>query len=85
MNTSTGWRGDPRGRPIGVFDSGVGGLTVLHALSTRDLRNSREGEGEYRFLCTGDTEAFEQTGPRFRQMPLGPVEHVELAPVEVTA
>jgi glutamate racemase len=58
---------------------------VEHALSTRDLQNPQEGEGEYRFLCTGDTEAFEQAGTRFLQMPLGPVEHVELAPVEVTA
>src|SRR5271170_269603 len=56
---------------------------VEHALSTRDLQNPREGEGEYRFLCTGDTEAFEQAGTRFLQMPLGPVERVELAPVEV--
>jgi glutamate racemase len=58
---------------------------VEHALSTRDLQNPREGEGEYRFLCTGDTEAFEQAGTRFLQMPLGPVERVELAAVEVTA
>jgi glutamate racemase len=58
---------------------------VEHALSTRDLRNPRAGEGEYRFLCTGDAEAFEQLGTRFLQMPLGPVERVELAAVEVTA
>jgi glutamate racemase len=58
---------------------------VEHALSTRDLQNPREGEGEYRFLCTGDTEAFEQAGTRFLQMPLGPVERVALAAVEVTA
>jgi glutamate racemase len=58
---------------------------VEHALSTRDLQNPQEAEGEYRFLCTGDTRAFEQAGTSFLQMPLGPVEHVELAPVEVTA
>ena len=58
---------------------------VEHALSTRELQNPREGEGEYRFLCTGDTAAFEQAGTRFLQMPLGPVEHVELARLEVTA
>jgi glutamate racemase len=57
---------------------------VEHALSTRDLQNPREDEGGYRFLCTGDTEAFGQAGTRFLQMPLGPVERVELAPVEVT-
>ncbi len=31
---------------------------VEHALSTRGLRNPRTGEGDYRFLCTGDAEAF---------------------------
>jgi glutamate racemase len=58
---------------------------VEHALSTRNLQNPRVDEGEYRFLCTGDIQAFEQTGTRFLQMPLGPVEHVELAAVEVSA
>jgi glutamate racemase len=58
---------------------------VEHALSTRNLQNPQQDEGAYRFLCTGDTEAFEQAGTRFLQMPLGPVEHVELAPVEVAA
>ena len=58
---------------------------VEHALSTRELQNPRAGEGEYRFLCTGDTQTFEQAGTRFLQMPLGPVEHVELASVQVTA
>jgi len=59
---------------------------VEHALSTRELQNPRtEGEGEYRFLCTGDTREFEQVGTRFLQMPLGLVEHVELAAVEMTA
>jgi glutamate racemase len=58
---------------------------VEHALSTRKLGNPRDGEGDYRFLCTGDVEAFEQLGTRFLQMPLGEVEHVELAAVEAAA
>jgi glutamate racemase len=59
---------------------------VEHALSTRELSNPRtDGEGEYRFLCTGDVEAFRELGTRFLQMPLGEVEHVELAAVEATA
>ena len=32
------------------------------------------GEGDYRFLCTGDAEAFRALGTRFLQMPLGEVE-----------
>jgi len=36
------------------------------------------GEGEYRFLCSGDVESFRELGTRFLQLPLGDVEHVEL-------
>ena len=53
---------------------------VEHALSTRELENPRaQGEGDYRFLCTGDMDAFREAGTRFLQMPLGTVEHVRLA------
>src|ERR1700691_125673 len=41
---------DPRTRPIGVFDSGVGGLTVLHELLVRLPRED--------FLYLGDTARF---------------------------
>ncbi len=41
---------DPRRRPIGVFDSGVGGLTVLHELLV-NLPNED-------FLYLGDTARF---------------------------
>jgi len=58
---------------------------VEHALSTRSLQNRRRGEGEYRFLCTGDTEVFEELGTRFLQMPLGEVEHVQLAALGAAA
>jgi len=52
---------------------------VEHILSTREIGNPRTGEGEYRFLCTGDVDAFHELGTRFLQMPLGTIEHVELA------
>jgi glutamate racemase len=58
---------------------------VEHALSTRELRNPRCGEGEYRFLCTGDVRAFSELATRFLQMPLGEVEHVELAEIGAAA
>jgi glutamate racemase len=66
---------------------------VEHALSTRGLaasahaedRDGEWGEGEYRFLCTGDVEAFRELGTRFLQMPLGEIEQIQLAPVEVLA
>ena len=52
---------------------------VEHALSTRGLENPRADEGDYRFLCTGDVEAFRERGTRFLQMPLGDVQSVQLA------
>ncbi len=59
---------------------------VEHALSTRDLENPRvQGEGAYAFLCTGDVEAFREVGTRFLQMPLGTVERVQLAEIEILA
>jgi glutamate racemase len=59
---------------------------VEHALSTRGLDNPRErGEGDYRFLCTGEVETFSGPGTRFLQMPLGQVERVRLSNVEAIA
>ena len=58
---------------------------VEHALSTRDLASPRGGEGDYSFLCTGDSEAFHALGTRFLQMPLGAVRRVQLAAVEAAA
>jgi glutamate racemase len=52
---------------------------VEHALGARDLSATGTGEGRYRFLSTGDPEAFRMLGTRFLQLPLGDVEHVTLA------
>ena len=51
---------------------------VEHALRVRNLVNPREDEGDYRFLCTGDAEAFRTLGTHFLQMPLGEIVHVDL-------
>jgi glutamate racemase len=49
-------------------------------LEARGLESERPGrEGDYRFLCTGDVASFRELGTRFLQMPLGEVEHVEVA------
>jgi glutamate racemase len=58
---------------------------VEHVLSTGGIGNPRSGEGDYRFLCTGDSDAFHELGTRFLQMPLGDVERVELSEVAVSA
>jgi glutamate racemase len=49
---------------------------VERALAARGLASARGGEGDYRFLCTGDVEAFRSLGTRFLQMPLGAVDRV---------
>ena len=51
-------------------------ISVARALDEAGLRTTREREGEYRFLCTGDVEAFCELGSRFLQMPIEHVEHV---------
>lgn len=58
---------------------------VEHALGSRELRSDREGEGDYRFLCTGDVESFVEVATRFLQMPLGAVERVSLEAAEALA
>jgi glutamate racemase len=68
-----------------ISSGGALARQVEHALSTRELANPRESEGDYAFLCTGDPDSFEQLGTRFLQMPLGSVEQVSLAPVELVA
>ena len=40
---ATDYRGDLRDLPIGVFDSGVGGLTVLEALKAHDRHHNQTG------------------------------------------
>jgi glutamate racemase len=48
--------------------------TVAASLSRANLGARRSGEGDYRFLCTGDVEAFAEVGSHFLQMP---IEHIE--------
>ena len=51
---------------------------VQRVLEFRGLVRERDGEGDYRFLCTGDVESFRELGTRFLQMPLGAVERIEV-------
>jgi glutamate racemase len=67
------------GRDVTIISSGAAvARRVEHALASRDLLNPQDGEGDYGFLCTGDTEAFRALGTRFLQMPLGEVAHVDV-------
>lgn len=74
------------GRDITLVTSGAAAAArVERALAVRDLDSGRTGEGDYRFLCTGDVEAFRSLGTRFLQMPLGDVAHVDVAAAGVSA
>ncbi len=67
------------GRGVSLVTSGAGvARSAERALASRGLLNPRDGEGSYRFRCTGDAESFRALGTRFLQMPLGDVDGVVL-------
>ena len=73
------------GRGVEIVTSGAAlARQVEHALGSRGLASPSTGEGDYRFLSTGDPEAFRMLGTRFLQLPLGAVEQVQL-PLGATA
>lgn len=51
---------------------------VQRLLRSQGLNREEDREGAYRFLCSGEVEAFRKLGTRFLQMPLGEVEHIEI-------
>jgi glutamate racemase len=69
------------GRAVTVVSSGE---AIAHEVETRlgaaGIENDEGRRGEYGFLATGDPEDFRRLGTRFLQLPIGNVEHVELAP-----
>jgi glutamate racemase len=68
------------GRDIRLVSGGHAvAAAVQRTLEGAGLARTPDGEGDYRFLCTGDTESFRDLGTRFLQMPLGEVERVKIA------
>jgi glutamate racemase len=67
------------GRDVRLVTAGHAiAASVQRVLDASGLSAGDSREGEYRFLCTGDAEAFRELGTRFLQMPLGEVELVKL-------
>lgn len=67
------------GRGVTIVTSGhAQARRVEQILDVRNLASRRTGEGDYRFLCTGDPEEFRALGTRFLQLPLGRVEQVAM-------
>jgi glutamate racemase len=67
------------GREVRLVTAGHAlAATAQRILEAQRLETANEGEGSYRFVCTGDADAFRQLGTRFLQMPLGEVERAEM-------
>jgi glutamate racemase len=68
-----------------VFSAEETGREVAETLARKRIENDPEREGGYRFLTTGDPAAFRSMGKRFLQLPIGAVEHVDIATLEAAA
>jgi glutamate racemase len=69
------------GRDVRLVTAGHAvAATAQRELEGRGLATRNTGEGDYRFLCTGEVASFRELGTRFLQMPLGEVERVDVAP-----
>jgi glutamate racemase len=67
------------GRDVRLVSGGHAvAAAAQRCLESRGLLRESDGEGDYRFLCTGEVESFRELGTRFLQMPLGPVERTEI-------
>ena len=67
------------GRDIRLVSGGHAvAAAVQRTLKRTGIAREPDGEGDYRFLCTGETDSFRDLGTRFLQMPLGEVERVEI-------
>jgi glutamate racemase len=60
-------------------------VEVEEILVRQGIARQGDGEGAYRFLCTGEVESFRTVGARFLQMPLERVERIPLERLEQDA
>jgi len=68
------------GRDVRLVSGGHAvAAAVQRTLERAGLARSVDGEGEYRFLCSGDVESFRELGTRFLQMPLGEVGRIDIS------
>jgi glutamate racemase len=68
-----------------VFSADETAREVAETLRRKRLENDPGREGTYRFLTTGDPDAFRASGSRFLQLPIGDVEHVTVADLQAAA
>lgn len=68
------------GRGVTIVSSGEAIAAEVEAcLQVARAGNADGRRGDYRFLASGDPEEFRRVGTRFLQLPIGAVEHVEVA------
>lgn len=68
------------GRDVRLVSGGHAvAAAAQRTLERGGLARTPDGEGDYRFLCSGDVDSFRALGTRFLQMPLGMVERVDVA------
>jgi glutamate racemase len=68
-----------------VFSAEETAREVAETLARKGIENDAAREGSYRFLTTGEPDAFRDLGERFLQLPLGEVEHVDVDELEQAA
>jgi glutamate racemase len=68
-----------------VFSAEETARDVSETLARKGIENDTAREGVYRFLTTGDPDAFREMGRRFLQLPIGEVERVTIAQLESAA
>jgi glutamate racemase len=65
------------GRDVRLVSGGHAvAAAVQRTLVNQGLAREPDGEGNYRFLCTGEIASFRELGTRFLQMPLGDIQQV---------
>jgi glutamate racemase len=69
------------GRRVTIVSSGEAIADEVESrLQAAGVENDEARRGSYEFLATGDPEEFRRVGTRFLHLPIGEVEHVEVAP-----
>jgi glutamate racemase len=68
-----------------VFSADETAREVAETLARKRIENDPAREGAYRFLSTGEPEAFRAMGARFLQLPIAAVEHVTVGTLEAAA
>src|ERR1051325_3180866 len=66
-----------------VFSAEETAREVAETLARKGIENEPGREGVYRFLTTGEPSAFRELGERFLQLPLGEIEQVAVADLEL--